>query len=126
VQRRERSAMFANMSIKQKMTAIFGLIVLIFVSFAGFSAYTAKTINDRSYIIANEWLPGTEALGRIKSILAEYRIKQARHLIASDPAAMAKAENDMVGIKKLLEQAEKDYDSTISTQEDRDLFKEYR
>lgn len=124
-QTNERPAMFSNMSIKQKMTAIFGAIMFIFIGFAGISLNATNQINNETKEIANVWLTGTEAVGRIKASIAEYRIKQARHLIATEAKDMEQVEVAIKGVMALIEKAEKDYEASIIDEKDRALFGKY-
>ncbi len=118
--------MFANASIKQKMTGIFALIGIIFASFAGFSVYTAKTINDHSNEIADIWLSGTSLIGAMDSSLSDYRITLANHIMTNDPVAMKQYEKDLNGYELTVEEKGEEYEKTIIWDEDRKRFNAFK
>jgi methyl-accepting chemotaxis protein len=118
--------MFANASIKQKMTAIFGAIVVIFLSFAGFSVYTAKTINDQSNEIADIWLTGTSLAGDIDGALSDYRITTANHILATNADVKKKYEKDLNGYELTVEEKKEEYEKTIIWDEDRKRFAAFK
>jgi methyl-accepting chemotaxis protein len=115
-----------NMSIKQTMTAIFFLIFIIFAAFAGVSTYTTHLINSRSNEISDVWLGGVNVLGRINSDLSDFRIGQSNHILTNDADEQRKFESALDETHKKFDKDSTDYEGTIVTAEDRELFNKFK
>ncbi len=113
-------------TIKGKLLGIFCLMFFLFAAFAGISTYTAQQLNAQSDEISGVWLAGTEILGRMKSEVAELRIKQARHIMERSAAQWDKTEQNLKDINARVEKIENEYEATIIWEEDRKLFNEYK
>ncbi|AFQ44225.1 methyl-accepting chemotaxis protein [Desulfosporosinus meridiei] len=109
-------------TIRLKMALTFTLIILVLMGLSAYSITALKEINSKSTEIEVVWLPGVEHSLSIKALVADYRIKELQHVIASDAATMDKYEKEADAIQGELQKAFSSYDKSIIDDQDRALF----
>jgi len=77
-------------SIRQKVVACFGVVVVMTVILGLFSLRELGAVNDAAAEIRDDWLPATQILGEIKFTTMRYRQIEAAHILQSDLEAKAK------------------------------------
>src|SRR5262249_49446091 len=102
----------------------FGLVLLFTAGLGLFSLAKLSAVNEAAADIRDNWLPSTELLGRLGMTIEQYRIREARHLIAASDAEMTQAEDQMRTIGEQIKKLRDRYDSMISPGEERRLVTE--
>jgi methyl-accepting chemotaxis protein len=122
-------SIWTELSISSKVMAAFVAVFLVTVALGLFALYEASVVNDRGAEIRDNWLPSTAAIGRLESAVKEYRIKEARFIIATvanDTAELAKIDDHVRDTIQEVEAAYRDYQPLISKgSEDERLMQAY-
>jgi methyl-accepting chemotaxis protein len=115
-----------KLTVKNKLIAAFGLIILL-TSFLGiYSILIAKSLNDRSNEITRIWFNGNDLAHTMDTIMADYRLREYRHVATTDETLMANTDKELKTLKDNFEKALNDYEGTIVIQEDKDLTQEIK
>ena len=114
-----------NISIRTKVMGAFGLVLLFTAGLGLFSLAKLSAVNEAAADIRDNWLPSTELLGRLGMTIEQYRIREARHLIAASDSEMTQAEDQMRTIAEQIKKLRDRYDSMISPGEERRLLFTY-
>ena len=78
-------ALFDDLSIRRKVIASFGLVILVTIFLGLFSLSQLAQVDGQAAQIRNDWLPATEVLGRIKFDSMRYRQIEATHILQVAP-----------------------------------------
>ncbi len=111
-----------NFTVRVKLLLGFGLLLAMLVGLGIFSTYALKGVNDIADEIAEEWLPGVQQIEMISNLVAIHRVKEFRHLVATDSEERALMEDEMATAKKEIETTLLLYEKTISSDYDRNTF----
>lgn len=110
-----------NMSIRQKIAAGFGAILLVLLAICAFGFISIERISEHAGSAATDTLPGLRITGKIKDALAEdYALSAAIIGAAKDPRIAFKAKR--AANEDKLRQQLAAYDATIVQEADRQLF----
>lgn len=80
------------LSIKTKIFASFGIMLLLIGGLGAFSYSQFSTMADLNRFTFSHILPAVAAAGQLDSEIADIRVAQAEHMLATDPAHRAEAE----------------------------------
>ena len=80
------------MSIRARLTVLFGLFFVLLLALAGFAVVQANSIRQISTSLDVRWLPGTGELGEVADSLSEFRLAETYRMLADNPVAKAAAE----------------------------------
>jgi len=113
-----------KMTIRMKLiyTTIFFAVVL--VALGWYSVTTMSSINDKSSVIANEYIPAIDLAQELNTAASEYRNYEYRHILTTDAAGMQDVEKSLSDKKQAIDKMMSDYGKTIDTDKDRQLFGE--
>ncbi|RYY73352.1 MAG: HAMP domain-containing protein [Gammaproteobacteria bacterium] len=113
---------FYDLKIGSKLISSFLVVLVLTAGMGIFSIVQLAEVNSTTTEIADNWMPSLAAAQKTRFYLAEYRLKEARHLLTEkteDKAAMEQAAAD-AGRK--LESQLSIYGSMLSNDEDKALF----
>lgn len=110
-------------TIKNKLIAAFGIIILLSSFLEVYSISSMKTLKDKSNEITRVWLNGNDSAHELNQIMSDYRLREYRHVLADDNNLMDKTEKELEGLKNQFEEELREYEGTIVLQEDRNLIK---
>lgn len=113
-------------TIKKKLIMAFGLIILLVSSFGLYSILSIKSVNDRSNEITKLWFNGNDLAHTINTNIAEYRLREYRHVATNDEKLMSDTENELKILKDKFESTLNDYKGTMVLQEEKDLVVEIK
>ncbi|MVX63141.1 methyl-accepting chemotaxis protein [Clostridium chromiireducens] len=113
-------------TIKKKLIMAFGLIILLVSSFGLYSILSIKSVNDRSNEITKLWFNGNDLAHTMNTNIAEYRLREYRHVATSDEKLMSDTENELKILKDKFESTLNDYKGTMVLQEEKDLVVEIK
>ncbi|SHK38840.1 methyl-accepting chemotaxis protein [Desulforamulus aeronauticus DSM 10349] len=111
-----------NFTVRVKLLLGFGLLLAMLVGLGIFSTYALKNLNDITDEIAEGWLPGVQQIEMTSNLVAVHRVKEFRHLVATDPGELALMEDEMATAKKEIETTLVLYEKTISSDYERNIF----
>ncbi|RZA06423.1 MAG: methyl-accepting chemotaxis protein, partial [Moraxellaceae bacterium] len=113
---------FYNLKIATKLIAAF-LAVLTLTAFIGIFAITQlAAVNKTATDIATNWMPSMQAAQAARFYIAEYRLKEARHILAKTHDERSALERDAQAAAKQVEERLTTYESLLSNDEDRKLL----
>lgn len=113
-------------TIKKKLIAAFGLIILL-ASFLGmYSISSIKSLNDKSDEITKVWFNGNDLAHTMNTTMADYRVREYRHVATNDENLMNDTENELKTLKDKFETALNDYQGTMILEEEKDLVAEIK
>ncbi len=103
--------------------ASFVTLVVAFVVVAGGSAvYTASRLSHEIELMTVDCIPGLALAGRMESKIEAIERSILEHIAATNPTEMADAEQEIAQATGTLEKAMKEYEGTITMEEDRQIF----
>jgi Methyl-accepting chemotaxis protein len=111
-------------TVKNKLIAAFGVIILLSFFLGVYSISSIKSVNDRSSEITEVWFRGNDLAHTMDTAISDYRIREYRHAVTEDENLMADTEKELQALKDKFEAALNDYESTVVLQEDRELVAE--
>jgi methyl-accepting chemotaxis protein len=113
-------------TIKSKLIAAFGIIILLSSFLEIYSISSMKTLKDKSNEITRVWLNGNDLAHQLNETMSEYRLREYRHVLADDTSLMDETEKELQDLKNQFETELKDYQGTIELQEDKDLLEDIK
>ncbi len=117
--------MFTRFSIRDKIAAVIGLLLLGMVGLGVLAVFKMRDINAKTVDIQENWLPSVRALGELRAAAINYRSILRGHLLSSDAASKADAERRMQAQEKLLDKVKSVYEKLISSPEERAIYREW-
>ena len=108
-----------GLSIRSLLAGLFALMALIVGGEGMLAINKIAAVNASVTDLANNWLPSVNVVRRINAIAEQYRVYQARHVMAASDAEMAAQETAIAKTAEALDAARKRYESLISSDEER-------
>ncbi|WP_374502192.1 methyl-accepting chemotaxis protein [Pseudoxanthomonas sp.] len=117
--------MFKHLKIGKRLAIGFAVLVLLIVVTGAFSAQRMGVAQDVVVEITNKEVPAIRDLGRLATMLAEYRVSE-RGLVASyqDPEKVAEYTGEMVAGGKAFDALLKTYGTSISDKQEQELYQQ--
>jgi len=110
-----------SFSIKKKIFASFGIMLLLICALGAFSLSQLATLAELNRFSNSEVLPGVAAGGRLDGEIADIRVAQAEYMLTGDPALRAEAEQAAAVAKSVISAQLKALRATGGTDEERRL-----
>ncbi len=110
-----------DVSIKVKVIAAFGLMLLVMAVLGWLSLQRLSAVNDGAKDIRDNWLLATRALGEFKFHTMRYRQLQAAHILSATDDEAASEAKTMAAVVASADQAWKTYEPTVASDEERRL-----
>src|SRR5579863_3476745 len=114
-----------DISIQAKVFLCFISALLVTAGLGLFSLDRLSAVNDVAEEIRGDFLPGTETLGDIARHAERYWALGSEHILATTPDLMQGVEDRLKGEIEALKKAQRAYEPTISTPEERTLAQQF-
>jgi methyl-accepting chemotaxis protein len=114
-----------NVSIRIKIAAAFGVMLLIIGAAGVFSIERLARVNATTIDINTNWLPSIRFIGEVRYNMARHRAILARHAMVTEPAQKAQVEDRLKVARQNVENARKAYEPLIASAEERDAYTKY-
>lgn len=111
-----------KMTLKLKLAAAFSAILLLTAILGTVGIMKMSLINEQSTEIANNWMPSIDAIHRINTATSDLRVKEYRHVVATDANAMRTAEAAIDDILANMKKERATYEKLISSPEERTIY----
>ena len=111
-----------KMTLKLKLAAAFSAILMLTAVLGVVGIMKMGTINDESTEIAENWMPSIDAVHRINTTTSDLRIKEFRHVVSTDEAAMRATETEIEGLLAQLAKERAVYEKLISSSEEQAIY----
>jgi methyl-accepting chemotaxis protein len=114
--------MLAKLSIRFKIVAIVGFLLLTMLSLGGFAVLQMRSINASAHDIQSVWLPSVRWLGDLRTNINRYRSVVREHLLAIDTKDKKANEERLAGISNEIATANKAYLPLITSAEEKAMY----
>jgi methyl-accepting chemotaxis protein len=111
----------SNLSLRAKLGAAFGLMLALTLGLGFGSLNRLDVVNDSAAELRDSWLPGTRFVGRAAENATRFRQLEAAHVMSTDAEGKRREEQNLTRTRSDVETAWRDYQQTISAEEDRRL-----
>jgi len=116
---------FYDLKIATKLIASFLVVLSLTAMIGGFAILQLAEVNQASTEIKDNWMPAMGAAQAMKTNIADYRIKEFRHIVVQTPAEMAQIEGQATQILKQLEENRVLYEKLIASPEERQAYQAF-
>lgn len=114
-----------NLKVAFKIALSFGVLLVLMASFGIFSLFKMSVINDQSTEIAENWLPSVEVVGRLDTLVGNYRATESAHILSTDATKMAAFDANLQKIRSDIATAKAEYEKLISSPEEREIYSDF-
>ena len=115
-------ARIKNMKIEAKMNYL-NRAVLIGLALVAFWAILGLfTLNSQTKEITDNWMKAIELAEEMNALTSEYRMKQFGHAVSSSVSQFEAYEAELADIAARIEVIEEEYENTITSDVDRELY----
>jgi methyl-accepting chemotaxis protein len=122
----ERSLiMFAQFSIRAKITAVLALLLAAIVVMGLLAVSNMRAINANTVDIATSWLPSVRALGDLRAGVSSYRNIVREHMLAETLQEKEAAEKRLASVIESNIKIRRRYEQMITSPQERALYSEW-
>lgn len=114
--------MLRNMKIGPRLALGFGLLTLLILILGIFSLQKMTIMNKDNEAIIHNWLPSIEHLATMNLSIMRYRIYALGQILRPEPETLMLTGEKLRALQVEINNHLKDYESLISTSEERELF----
>jgi methyl-accepting chemotaxis protein len=116
---------FYDLKIATKLIAAF-LIVLVMTAFLGvFATVQLGQVNQISTEMDENWMPAMRDAQSMRFVASQYRLREARHILAQSPEEMDAREQEAAELIKEIENLGATYEKLISSPEERQGYESF-
>jgi len=110
-----------NLKIRTKVMLAFGIVLVMSAVLGLFSLQRMSLINDAAADMRDNWLIATQALGGTGKWMAQYRARQATHILSTTKEEMEKADANLAEARAQVKKYWSEYEATVTPGEERKL-----
>ncbi|MEJ0014993.1 MAG: methyl-accepting chemotaxis protein [Acetobacteraceae bacterium] len=111
-----------DLSIRAKVIGAFGIALMVTAALGLFAERQMNVVYSVSIGIRDNSLPSAMAIARLESITKQYRISEARHVLATSTVDMTAIEQELGAMRQQLARLRSDYEAMISSGRERELI----
>jgi two-component system, OmpR family, sensor kinase len=97
-------------SIRVRLYAVFGLLLLLVTGLGALSIQRLADVNRTSEVIRNHWLQDTRILGDLSNYMSDYRTAEAAHLLATTPLELTASEKEITALANTVAASQRAYE----------------
>jgi methyl-accepting chemotaxis protein len=116
---------FRDMKVSIKLAVGFGTVLFCLLGIGVFAVREASVLNASTRDIATNWMPSAKWLAIIAKAASDFRQREYRHLLNTDPADFEATEKAMSGNLTTLQDAQKKYEALIASPAERALYEKF-
>lgn len=117
---------FYDLNIATKLISSFMLVLLLTLFIGVFSIFQLSDVNETGNIIKERWMPSMRAIQYVRYDAAQYRIKEARHIMATTAEDFRKIEQEMAETIESMNLRLATYEKLINDDLERTLLTEFK
>ncbi|GAB3448451.1 methyl-accepting chemotaxis protein [Insolitispirillum peregrinum] len=114
-----------SIKLRTVLAAIIALLLCIILFQGWFSNTQLSSMNNNTKEIATNWLPSVAIINTLNTNTSDLRITESSHILTTDEKEMAAVEKEVNDALKTIEENRKIYEGLISSQKERDIYKEF-
>jgi methyl-accepting chemotaxis protein len=111
-------------SIRRKLTAAFGAMMLLMAVIGGVSLYKMSSLYDATVDMETNWLASVRRIGDAEAGINRHRFQVAQHVISTDDAIMRRIEGEIAETLRTSAQNWKLYEPLIASAAERSAYQE--
>jgi methyl-accepting chemotaxis protein len=117
--------MLAKFSIRTKIITVVAFLLVALAGMGLLAVLSMRAINANTVDITTNWLPSVRVLGELRAGLVTYRTVIREHLLGETAEEKVATEKTLAGVVDGNNQILKNYESLITTPEERALYNEW-
>jgi methyl-accepting chemotaxis protein len=115
----------SKLSIRAKVIAVIAFMLVAMSGMGLLAVRSMQSINGHTVEIAVNWLPSVRVLGELRADINLFRIALRAHVMAETPEDKATVDTRLAGILDSIAKDRKNYESLISSPEERALHDDW-
>ena len=115
-----------NISIRSKVIAAFGLLIVLFAAFGGYALSRMGALNDTIVELNDDMVPDLRESLTLKYQVARHRTLMARHQMANDEADIKKADSDNAEHRRAMLATQTNLEQRLTTADERAIFAKFK
>jgi methyl-accepting chemotaxis protein len=117
--------MFANYSIRAKITAVVAFLLVAMTGMGLLAVKNMRSLNASTVDITTNWLPSVRILGELRAGIITYRNVVREHMLAETAEDKAAVEKTLAGVVESNTKIRQTYEPMITSPEERALYNEW-
>lgn len=113
-------------TIKAKLFAAFGIIMVIMLAVGIYSITSLKAVNQKSEEIAVNWMPSAVKANELNTLTSDFRLREYAHVVSENKQRMDTMEQNMLEINAQINQKIAEYEKLLSSEEDKRLLEDVK
>jgi methyl-accepting chemotaxis protein len=119
------SNVLRNVSIRTKLVAAFGVMLLMVGGLGFFAIDRLARVNATTVDINTNWLPSVRYIGEVRYNMARHRAILSRHVMVSEPAQKTQVEERIKVALQNVDAARSKYQALIASAEERGAYEKF-
>lgn len=108
-----------NLKIQVKIMIIVLISVIALLTLGILSLVFMNQINQQSTNISQSWMPSVIIAEELNTLTSDYRIREYKHIVSTDSAAMKEVEEELAGINNEIQNYFTSYQDYITNETDK-------
>lgn len=113
---------FYDLKIATKMISAFIVVLALTGALGLFSIHQLGKVNQSAMDIRENWMPSQRAASGMRFYVANYRLKEARHILSDSPTEMSQLEKEAAESSREVSTRMDTYQKLISSDDERKLY----
>jgi methyl-accepting chemotaxis protein len=109
-------------TVRTKFILSFGIIILLSVFLGVYSIFSVNSVKNKSSEITDVWFLGTDLAHTMDTAISDYRIKEYKHIEATDKKIVEETGVELKESKDKFEKALNEYERISVLQEEKDII----
>ncbi len=118
------SSIFTRYSIRAKLIAGFGLVLIITAGLGLFTMQRMASMNSAAEEVRATYLPSLVVINELTNSVQRLRIKENRTILSTDPAERRAGEKEMTDLSAAFARQRKSFDALMDKGEETDRFRQ--
>lgn len=114
-----------NWKIGSRLSAAFGLIVLLLLLLAGASLLKMRQMHDAADEVASVWLPAVATVKTLRFEHSHLRLALANHIMNTQPEAMSRLETLIEQRRATVEKTRQAFEALITEPSEKEIYRIY-
>ena len=115
-----------SLRIGKRLTAVFGVLLLMLCAVAGFGTWQMSKINDNVVDMDTNWLPSIEMLGEMQHLASVTRQTALLNVLETRPTAKSQLDDQHREAIRAFAGKAKEYEASVASPEEQRLYDDIR
>lgn len=111
-----------NLKVKSKLIVLVATLLVFLIVISGLSVSMIRKVNSSTALLTHTWIPGIAMADAISRDIAEFRIKEYRHILTQNDADKESAEKSMADIRTAVDKTINAYREGADDDDDRKMI----